>query len=267
MDTIQSKIHKTCAKPLKMTSIEETIQLARLQQAANSSSLYERKTNQKALKVLTVAAYILFVSMAAIILSFYYVFIWDPTTKTMAPRPSTNCGKFMANTNRLFRFHSLPSHSIDIFVWISETAKKIVIPESIAIRLANSSEVSAEYFFRDIYRRYQQLQKQERRERQRSSKKTRLHQPPTSLVNRDRKIVESIRSTASTMETSSVARNSVAPIQTTTISNSFVVQTKDQAAYVDDEDLETDLEASGSNRIRNDTSIAYHFDDTSENEN
>lgn len=104
MDTIQSKIHKTCAKPLKMTSIEETIQLARLQQAANSSSLYERKTNQKALKVLTVAAYILFVSMAAIILSFYYVFIWDPTTKTMAPRPSTNCGKFMANTNRLFRF-------------------------------------------------------------------------------------------------------------------------------------------------------------------
>lgn len=40
-------------------------------------------------------------------------------------------------------------------------------------------------------------------------------------------------------------------------------------AYVDDdEDLETDLEASGSNRIRNDTSIAYQLDDTSsENEN
>lgn len=76
-----------------MTSIEETIQLARLQQAANASSLYERKPNQKALKVLTVAAYILFVSMAAIILSFYYVFIWDPTTKAMAPRPTTNCGQ------------------------------------------------------------------------------------------------------------------------------------------------------------------------------
>lgn len=92
METIQSKLQKNYAKTLKMTSIEETIQLARLQQAANSS-LYERKTNQKALKVITVAAYILFVSMAAIILSFYYVFIWDPTTKTMAPRQaiSKNC--------------------------------------------------------------------------------------------------------------------------------------------------------------------------------
>lgn len=91
MDTFQSKLHKNYAKPSKMTSIEETIQLARLQQAANSS-LYERKPNQKALKVLTVAAYILFVSMAAIILSFYYVFIWDPTSKGIAQRPATNCG-------------------------------------------------------------------------------------------------------------------------------------------------------------------------------
>lgn len=78
-----------------MTSIEETIQLARLQQAANASSLYERKQNQKALKVLTVAAYILFVSMAAIILSFYYVFIWDPTSKPIVTRTATNCGNFI----------------------------------------------------------------------------------------------------------------------------------------------------------------------------
>lgn len=92
METFQIKFHKNYAKPLKMTNIEETIQLARLQQAANSS-LYERKANQKALKVITVAAYILFVSMAAIILSFYYVFIWDPTTKTMASRSAANCGK------------------------------------------------------------------------------------------------------------------------------------------------------------------------------
>lgn len=226
-----------------MTSIEETIQLARLQQAANASSLYERKPNQKALKVLTVAAYILFVSMAAIILSFYYVFIWDPTTKTMAPRPTTNC----------------------------ETAKKIIIPESIAIKLANSSEVSAEYFFRDIYRRYQQLQKQERREqRQRSSKKTRFHQLPSSLANRERKTADSLlipSTISSTIETSSTVRSTFVPMQSTT-TTAFKMQTKDQVAYVDDEDLETDLEASGSNRIRNETSIAYQLDDTSsENEN
>lgn len=89
MEKIELKIQK----PPKMSSIEETIQLARLQQAVSASALYERKHNQKALKVLTVAAYILFVSMAAIILSFYYVFIWDPTTKPVAPRTTANCGE------------------------------------------------------------------------------------------------------------------------------------------------------------------------------
>lgn len=74
-----------------MSSIEETIQLARLQQQVSTSALYERKQNQKALKVLTVAAYILFVSMAAIILSFYYIFIWDPTSKPIQPRPTPGC--------------------------------------------------------------------------------------------------------------------------------------------------------------------------------
>lgn len=158
------------------------------------------------------------------------------------------------------------------FRWISaETAKKIVIPESIAIRLANSSEVSAEYFFRDIYRRYQQYQKQERRERQRLSKKVRLHQAPTSLVtaNRERIAVELIHSNVSTIKANSIPRikSTALPIQTTTISNSFVVQTKDHVAYVDDEDLESDLEASGSNRIRNETSISYHFSDASDSDN
>lgn len=113
------------------------------------------------------------------------------------------------------------------------------------------------------------MQKQDRREqRQRSSKKTRFHQLPSSLANRDRKTdAAMIPSTmSSTIETSSTLRNTFVPAQSTT--TTFKMQTKDQVAYVDDEDLETDLEASGSNRIRNDTSIAYQLDDTSsENEN
>ncbi|XP_055322552.1 uncharacterized protein LOC129578277 [Sitodiplosis mosellana] len=246
METFQTKNQRNYAKPLKMSSIEETIQLARLQQAANASSLYERKPNQKALKVLTVAAYILFVSMAAIILSFYYVFIWDPTTKSMAPRPPTNC----------------------------ETAKKIVIPESIAIKLANSSEVSAEYFFRDIYRRYQQLQNKERKG-VKASKRNRIHKVPNTelATNREhKKIMESIRSTVSTVSTIDISsigdRSTMVPFQQqqqSTTSNSFIMQTKDQVAYVDDEDLENDLEASGLNRIRNETSIAYNFDENNDN--
>lgn len=146
------------------------------------------------------------------------------------------------------------------------TAKKIIIPESIAIKLANSSEVSAEFFFRDIYRRYQQYHKQERRDRQRTSKKTRLHQLPSSLSSsREKKIIETIRPTISSIEMSTIVKNSIAPMTTT--SNSYVVQTKEQVAYVDDEDLGNDLEASGLNRIRNETSIAYNFDDASENDN
>lgn len=100
------------------------------------------------------------------------------------------------------------------------------------------------------------------------------------MANRERKpSIDSniIPSTiSSTIETSSTVRSTFIPIQQqsssssgTTALNSFIkIQTKDQVAYVDDEDLETDLEASGSNRIRNDTSIAYQLDDTSsENEN
>lgn len=59
MEKIELKIHKP--KPTRMASIEETIQLARIQQVATTSALYERNHNQKALKVITVAAYILFV--------------------------------------------------------------------------------------------------------------------------------------------------------------------------------------------------------------
>lgn len=98
MEKIELKAHKP--KPNRMTSLEENVQLARVQQAAansnaaaaaaaatTTSAIYDRKPNQKALKVLTVAAYILFVSMAAITLSFYYVFIWDPAA-TPVPRPA-----------------------------------------------------------------------------------------------------------------------------------------------------------------------------------
>lgn len=96
----------------KMSSIEESIQLARLQQAASTSALYERKHNQKALKVLTVAAYILFVSMAAIILSFYYIFIWDPTTKPAPPRSTTSCNIGIFQSTNTLTIQNLISTSV-----------------------------------------------------------------------------------------------------------------------------------------------------------
>lgn len=40
--------------------------------------LYEPKHKQKLVRVLTVVAYIISVSLAAIVLSLYYMYIWDP---------------------------------------------------------------------------------------------------------------------------------------------------------------------------------------------
>lgn len=51
----------------------------------SKDKLYEPKQNKKAVRVLTVIAYIISVSLAAIILSLYYTFIWDPKD-SIAPR-------------------------------------------------------------------------------------------------------------------------------------------------------------------------------------
>lgn len=43
-------------------------------------NLYEPKPNKKAIRILTVAAYVLCVSLAAIILSLYYMIFWENGT-------------------------------------------------------------------------------------------------------------------------------------------------------------------------------------------
>jgi hypothetical protein len=57
--------------------------------------MYESKHHKKVVRVLTVLAYVLSVSLAAIMLSLYYVFLWDPkstrngTQFTAAQLPSS----------------------------------------------------------------------------------------------------------------------------------------------------------------------------------
>lgn len=69
---------------------EEKIKLAK---DDSVEKLYESKNNQT-VRVLTVCAYVLTVSMAAIILSFYYVFLWKPTDPSAnnAQHPNIKCG-------------------------------------------------------------------------------------------------------------------------------------------------------------------------------
>lgn len=72
-------------------STEEKIKLAK---DDSVEKLYESKKNQRTVRVLTVCAYVFSVSLAAIILSAYYVFIWNPTDASAknAENPNTKCG-------------------------------------------------------------------------------------------------------------------------------------------------------------------------------
>ncbi|XP_049877781.1 putative transmembrane protein INAFM2 isoform X2 [Pectinophora gossypiella] len=49
-------------------------------------ALYERKRDNKSVRVLTVIIYVFCVSLAAIMLSLYYVFFWEPKDAQYAQR-------------------------------------------------------------------------------------------------------------------------------------------------------------------------------------
>ncbi|XP_052859938.1 uncharacterized protein LOC128267186 [Anopheles cruzii] len=95
---------------------EEKIKLAG---EDSKDRLYEVKQNQKAIRILTVAAYVLCVSLVAIMLSLYYIFFWDPSTNPMQQK--------------------------------TQTIDTLIIPEHLAIRLANRSEIPANRFFHSFY--------------------------------------------------------------------------------------------------------------------
>lgn len=48
------------------------------EQAINAVEAYEANKTPKIIRVLTVCAYLICVSLAAIMLSVYYIFLWEP---------------------------------------------------------------------------------------------------------------------------------------------------------------------------------------------
>lgn len=68
-------------------SIEEQIQLA-----ANNK-LYTNRNPEKGIRVITVLLYFLSISLAAIILSCYYVYFWHPEYKNATVIRNVNCGE------------------------------------------------------------------------------------------------------------------------------------------------------------------------------
>lgn len=57
--------------------------------------LYEPKHKQKLVRILTVVAYVIFVSMAAILLSLYYSFLWDPKDVSVRMRVKSECSNII----------------------------------------------------------------------------------------------------------------------------------------------------------------------------
>ncbi|CAH2045285.1 unnamed protein product, partial [Iphiclides podalirius] len=81
---------KSCASG----SVRSVVGSVRLGAATASSTghevvldaLYERKRDNKSVRVLTVIVYVFCVSLAAIMLSLYYVFFWEPKDAQYAQR-------------------------------------------------------------------------------------------------------------------------------------------------------------------------------------
>lgn len=89
-------------------------------------ALYERKRDKKSVRVLTVIIYVFCVSLAAIMLSLYYVFFWEPKDtqrkvaytveqpKSTTVTPLSTC--FIPHTGRLHIRHAFASNcNLSIF--------------------------------------------------------------------------------------------------------------------------------------------------------
>lgn len=59
------------------------------QEDPSKGRLYDTKRNKKIVRLMTVMAYVFSVSLAAIMLSLYYVFLWDPKLPKYVPPGST----------------------------------------------------------------------------------------------------------------------------------------------------------------------------------
>ncbi|KAG5670924.1 hypothetical protein PVAND_001153 [Polypedilum vanderplanki] len=100
---------------------EEKIKLAK---DDSVEKLYQSKKNQRTVRVLTVLAYVLTVSLAGLVLSCYYIFFWKH------PKPQ-----------------SLLKVNNDI----------IIVPENIAIKLINGTDIPAEVFYNEIIKKLKNL--------------------------------------------------------------------------------------------------------------
>lgn len=102
---VMASISRTLASRESKTPPVNEIRLAGDER---KDKLYEPKDRQKLVRVLTVIAYVIFVSMAAILLSLYYTFIWDP--KNLPKESNQMNRKEKLNCDCELCFKALNSH-------------------------------------------------------------------------------------------------------------------------------------------------------------
>lgn len=99
----------------KVGSLEEKVKLPPTE---TISRCYQPQGNRKVIRILTVAVYVLCVSLAAIMLSLYYIFIWDPTIRPFVTK-NNNCGK-------IFLIYSIKVKKQKKYLWLTSSSLLLI---------------------------------------------------------------------------------------------------------------------------------------------
>lgn len=167
-------------------------------------------------------------------------------------QPIVVCDQQLSHIGQHWIYVHISSH------FPADTPRKILIPESLAIQLTNSSEISADKFFRTLFRRYQKLQRQKEREngllRKALNHSTKSPQSQPEIVAVEHNDIDFV--------TENIVENRN---ETHTGDATQSGQSNEQNVYMDDEDMVNDYdesESSGANRLQfNETSSVYIYDD------
>ncbi|RZF47484.1 hypothetical protein LSTR_LSTR007411 [Laodelphax striatellus] len=128
----------------KAVSGGEPVSSVRLAGDNTKDRMYEPKPNQKAMRVLTVIAYVFSVSLAAITLSLYYVFLWKPAASSRVATYNTSASA--STSNNCGQYHTVAQRS-------AETPRVLPIQESFMQETTTelpfnfSSQVNSSDFF------------------------------------------------------------------------------------------------------------------------
>lgn len=128
---------------------------------------------------------------------------------------------------------------------IDSSYEKVIIPEDVVIRLVNNTEISAENFFSMLMKRFREDKEKENAKQQQPDKlEPRIQTTATVSTSSQSSVVILRQKDLESISPTTTTTNLPITASTTEINSS---------AYIDDEDMGNDYEASGSRPSWNDT--------------